>query len=88
MESAALFLDHGAELDARDEEDRSRPIALAARRGKRKMVEFLLGRGSKPRLPDDPPWATPVAWASRRGHEDVVRLLTEFERTGALPPAQ
>jgi hypothetical protein len=44
------------------------------------MVEFLLGRGAKPNLPDDPPWATPLAWARRRGHGEVAGLL---ERHGA-----
>src|SRR6185295_3326753 len=29
-------------------------------------------------------WATPLAWATRRGHERIVRLLTEYETTGAL----
>jgi hypothetical protein len=41
------------------------------------MVEFLLLRRAKPRLPDDPSWATPLAWAQRRNHEDIVRLLAE-----------
>jgi predicted patatin/cPLA2 family phospholipase len=36
-------------------------------------------------LPDDPPWATPLAWATRRGHTEIVRILTEYEQTGALP---
>jgi ankyrin repeat protein len=39
------------------------------------MVEFLLARGAKPSLPDDPPWATPLAWATRRGHSEVVKIL-------------
>ncbi|MGQ0642958.1 MAG: ankyrin repeat domain-containing protein [Gemmatimonadaceae bacterium] len=87
VESAALFIDHGADINARDAEDRSTPLAFAARKGKVQMVKFLLQRGAKPRLPDDPSWATPMAWATRRGHEDVVRLLKEYERTGALPPS-
>jgi ankyrin repeat protein len=39
------------------------------------MVELLLGRGAKPNLPDDPPWATPLAWATRRGHGQIVDVL-------------
>jgi hypothetical protein len=39
------------------------------------MVEFLLKRGAKRTLPDDPPWATPLAWATRRGHREVVEIL-------------
>jgi hypothetical protein len=44
------------------------------------MVEFLLQRGAKPNLPDDPPWARPLAWATRRGHAGISELL---ERHGA-----
>lgn len=74
-ENAALFLDHGADLHARDEDICSTPLGWAAKAGKRAMVEFLLARGARPSLPDDPPWATPLAWAERRGHQDVVKLL-------------
>ena len=79
VESAALFIDHGAALDARDAEDRSTPLAVAARQGKAAMVELLLRRGAKAWLPDDPAWATPLAWATRRSHEHIVRLFTEFD---------
>jgi len=88
IEHAALFLDHGADLHARDEEYRSTPLAWAARAGQARMVEFLLRRGAPPSRPDDPPWATPIAWARRRGHQAIVRLLEEAERTGTLPPRQ
>jgi ankyrin repeat protein len=87
VESAALYLDHGADLDARDEEQCSTPLAWAAMNGHARMVELLLRRGAHPELPDDPPWATPLAWARRRGHDEVVRVLTEYERAGA-PPAR
>lgn len=88
LESAALFIEHGANLDACEEEFCSTPLAWAARCGKIRMVEFLLRRGAKPNLPDDLPhlaWATPLAWATRRGHEEIVRLLTEYEKTSTLP---
>jgi hypothetical protein len=86
VEKAAIFIDHGADLHARDEEFSSTPLAYAARAGKGPMVEFLLRRGAKPSLPDDPPWATPLAWATRREHVEIVRTLTEFEKRGTLPP--
>jgi ankyrin repeat protein len=75
MEKAALFLNHGADLHARDEDICSTPLGWAAKFGKKEMVELLLQRGAKPNLPDDPPWATPLAWATRRGHSEIAELL-------------
>jgi ankyrin repeat protein len=75
VEKAALFLDHGANLHARDEDICSTPLARAAKFGQLAMAEFLLQRGAKPCLPDDPPWATPLAWATRRGHPEIANLL-------------
>jgi RNA polymerase sigma factor (sigma-70 family) len=89
LEGAAVFIEHGADLNARDEEFCSTPLAWAARCGQTRMVEFLLRHGAQPNLPDDLPdlaWATPLAWATRRGHQAIVRLLTAYEQTGA-PPA-
>lgn len=83
--NAAIFIEHGADLNAREEEFCSTPLGWAARCGKSRMVELLLRSGAKPSLPDDPPWATPLAWATRRGHEGIVRILAEYEKTGALP---
>jgi ankyrin repeat protein len=77
LEKAALFIDHGADLHARDEDICSTPLGWAAKFGKTQMVELLLGRGAKPNLPDDPPWATPLAWATRRGHPQVVQVLKQ-----------
>lgn len=74
-EKAALFLDHGADLHARDEDLCSTPLGWAAKFGQMPMVELLLQRGAKPNLPDDPPWATPLAWAIRRGHAEIVERL-------------
>ena len=88
VENAALFLDHGADLHARDEDIGSTPLAWAAKFGQRHMVGFLLKRGAKLTLPDDPPWATPLAWATRRGHHEIVELLRPYEMTGALPNPQ
>jgi ankyrin repeat protein len=85
VESASLFIAHGADVHARDEEYRSTPLAWAARDGQTRMVECLLRHGAKPELPDDPPWATPLAWATRRGHPEIVRLLTEHVHNSALP---
>jgi ankyrin repeat protein len=76
VEHALIFIEHGADPNARDEDLRSTPLGYAAKAGKIPMVEFLLRRGAKLTLPDDPPWATPLARATRRGHDKIVQLLT------------
>ncbi|HXF38797.1 MAG TPA: ankyrin repeat domain-containing protein [Blastocatellia bacterium] len=80
IEKAALFLDHGADLRARDQDICSTPLGWAAKSGKLQMVEFLLERGAPPNLPDDPPWATPLAWATRRGHHEIAELIEQHEK--------
>jgi ankyrin repeat protein len=77
VENAVLFMDHGADLHARDEAICSTPLGWAAKFGKLPMVELLLKRGARPNLPDDPPWATPLAWATRRGHPEIVDVLKQ-----------
>ena len=75
---AAIFIDRGADLHARDDDICSTPLGWAAKFGKIEMVELLLKHGAKPNLPDDLPdlaWATPLAWATRRGHAEIVALL-------------
>jgi ankyrin repeat protein len=81
VENAELFLDHGADLSARDEDICSTPLGWAAKFGQKNMVELLLRRGAKPNLPDDPPWATPLAWATRRGHGEIAELLAHLGAT-------
>jgi len=77
IEKAALFLDHGANLHARDEDICSTPLGWAAKFGQKSMVAFLLERGAEPNLPDDPAWATPLSWATRRQHADIALLLRQ-----------
>jgi ankyrin repeat protein len=75
VECAAILLDAGATITARDDDYRSTPLAWAARANKPQMVEFLLSRGAPVNLPDDEPWATPLAWAERRGHQQIAAVL-------------
>jgi ankyrin repeat protein len=72
---AAILLDAGASISAREAEYCSTPLGWAARTNMPDMVEFLLGRGARTNLPDDEPWATPLAWAERRGHAEVAEIL-------------
>ena len=77
VERAALFIDHGADLHARDEDICSTPLGWAAKFGNKAMVEFLLSRGARVNAPDDPLWATPLAWATRRGQAEIAELLKQ-----------
>jgi len=75
LQKAAILLDAGADISAREEEYRSTPLAWAARTGAVEMVKFLLSRGAATNLPGDEPWATPLAWAERRQHAGIVSVL-------------
>jgi ankyrin repeat protein len=75
VERAAMLLDAGADIDAREEEYRSTPLAWASRRNAIQLVEFFLSRGAAINHPDDESWSTPLAWAERRGHAEVAAIL-------------
>lgn len=74
IRNAALFLEHGADIDAIDEQHCTTPLGWAAKAGKAEMAQFLLERGANALLPTDKLWARPRAWAERRGHEAVLAL--------------
>ena len=76
---ARLLLDHGAAIDAVDDEFRSTPLGLAARWGRREMITLLLSRGADPNAAGAP-WAKPLTWARRKGHDDVA---ADLRRAGA-----
>ena len=79
VELIGMFLDHGADLEALDEEDRSTPLGFAARAGHLEAVELLLKRGADPNG-GGASWARPLAWAERNDHEEVAGRL---RRAGA-----
>ena len=92
---AQVFLDVGADINARGLEFHETPLAAAVRhepwcreedrRGlverRRRMVEFLLKRGAATNLPDDEPWATPLAWARKLGLADLEEVLVKHGAT-------
>lgn len=70
-----VLLDHGATINAKDDDLRSTPVAWHARYGHEKVVGYLLSRGAATELADDESWATPLAWATMMGHPRVVEVL-------------
>jgi ankyrin repeat protein len=75
IELAAVLLEAGADISARDDEFASTPLAWAARTNAVEMVEFLLVRGAVTNVAGEEPWATPLAWAERRQHAAIVSIL-------------
>jgi ankyrin repeat protein len=80
VRKAQLLLDHGAEIDAIDQEFRSTPLGFAARWGRRSMVAYLLRHGAAPNLAGAP-WATPLAWATKKNHSAVAADLRQAGAT-------
>ena len=81
LEVMRLFIEAGADLDAKDEEFYSTPLGWAARWGRAEMVTLLLERGARTNLSDDLSWATPLAWATKKGHAEIERQLREAGAT-------
>jgi ankyrin repeat protein len=90
---ASVFLEAGADINARGIEFNETPLAAAVRSGlgsqepklaKRRgqMVQFLLKRGAATNLPDDEPWTTPLAWARKLGLADIEEILQKHGATG------
>jgi choline dehydrogenase-like flavoprotein len=71
---AGLLLDHGADINAVDEEYRSTPLGLAARWGQREMAAFLLKKGADPNKAGAR-WSMPLTWAQKKGHHDLASDL-------------
>jgi ankyrin repeat protein len=89
---AAVLLDTGADINARDVEFQGTPLAAAIRswcgevdpkqsQRRRRMVEFLLKCGAATNLPGDEPWSTPLAWATRYERGEIVELLKQHGAT-------
>ena len=78
--NARLMLEHGADIDALDDQYHGTPLAWAARKGHEDMVRFLLTVGADPALPRDLLPATPRARARAADHEQIVVILKEESR--------
>jgi ankyrin repeat protein len=77
---ARLLLDHGAAIDAIDEEYQSTPLGVAARWGRREVAALLLARGADPNA-SGAGWSTPLAWARKKGHADIETALRDAGAT-------
>jgi ankyrin repeat protein len=71
---AKLLLDHGADVNAVDDEYRSTPLGFASRWGQRAMAAFLLERGADPNKAGAA-WSMPLTWAVKKGHHDLASDL-------------
>lgn len=90
---ATVFLEAGADINARSIEEDETPLAAAVShmfgdkdpkeaQSRRQMVQFLLKRGAATNLPDDEPWATPLAWARKFELTDIEEILLKHGATG------
>ncbi len=66
MTAVQLFLDAGMDVNAGG----GAAIGLAAGRGQKKMVEFLLSKGAKPT-------SNALQYARTRGHKDIEEILVK-----------
>jgi hypothetical protein len=86
IERAAILLDAGATISARDDECRSTPLAWAARTNSASMVKFLLARGAPTNLPDDQPWGS-AAGVGRAAWPHKDRIDPSGEWSGDVSDA-
>jgi ankyrin repeat protein len=80
LEIADAMIDHGANLDERDDVLGLTPLGFGVRSNNRPFVELLLRRGARPNLQDDLPGVTPLAIALNKGFTEMADL---FESHGA-----
>jgi ankyrin repeat protein len=69
-----ILLDHGADPEKGNIQDRYTPLLIAAERGHKEAVEALLARGAGVNGKSHLGW-TPLHVAAQNGHEAVVRTL-------------
>ena len=72
---AALLLDQGAVIDARDEAGRT-PLMIAVTQDRLEIVRLLLARGADPNAGDNT-GHTPLQQATKRNLQDIAALLEE-----------
>ncbi len=74
VDLAGLFVDYGADLEARHPISNHTPLSSAVEKGIPEYVDFLLKNGAKVHR-NDPPETNPVEIAARLGFKEISRLL-------------
>ena len=69
-----LLIDHGADLNAIEDEYQSTPLGIASRFGNTNVVRRLIEAGADVGK-SGAEWSTPLAWATTRGHGEIARIL-------------
>jgi ankyrin repeat protein len=73
-EVVKLLLDHGAEINARDQESGATPLSYAASLGRGEVVELLLARGADLTLRNTR-GQTPLDLAEENNQKEISDLL-------------
>ena len=76
VELAGIFLQHGADIEARHPLSNLTPLSLAVEQGHLEYVEFLLEQGAKVHL-DDPTKTNPVSITKRLGFREIAKALSD-----------
>ncbi len=76
VELAGIFLQHGADLEARHPLSNLTPLSLAVEQGHLEYVKFLLQREAKVHL-DDPAETNPVSIAKCLGFREIAKALSD-----------
>ncbi|XP_065200755.1 uncharacterized protein LOC135831864 [Planococcus citri] len=79
LEAVKLILDQNSGLNADVKNtDGQSPLHIAAARGRKHIVEFLITEAHVPVNDRDASHKTPLHMAAKNGHEDVVNVLLKF----------